>query len=173
MRGLFKIVFAKLGWTTIFLLSISSAPACRDDGKGEGPGTGATEVTGEIGEHGLEIGSAVQLLSTTRGELAEQALRRLLPHGRAVLPYVEASLHTARAVGRKNLIVALRRLGLAESVPLLGHIAAYDEDLVAAGEALRTLELWSSERRPRGAAARQVLRKVDEVRGFGTLLLDP
>lgn len=127
----------------------------------------------ESHEHGLEIGSQVQLLATTRGELAEQSIRRLLPHGRAVLPYLEASLHTAKATGRKNLIVMLRRLGLAESVPLLGHVAAYDEDRVAASEAWHTLALWSSERTTRGDAARQVLHKVDEVRGAGALLLDP
>lgn len=124
-------------------------------------------------EHGLEIGSAVQLLSTTQGELAEQSLRRLLPHGRAALPYLEAALHTAKGVGRKNLVVALRRLGLSESVPLLGHLAAYDEDRIVAREAWQTLELWSSERSPRGDSARQVLHKVDEVRGTGALLLDP
>lgn len=134
---------------------------------------GCKEAADESHEHGLEIGSQVQLLSTTRGELAEQSIRRLLPHGRAVLPYLEASLHTAKATGRKNLVVTLRRLGLAESVPLLGHIAAYDEDRVAAREAWQTLELWASERTARGESARKVLHKVDEVRGTGALLLDP
>jgi hypothetical protein len=134
---------------------------------------GCKDAADESHEHGLEIGSQVQLLSTTRGELAEQSLRRILPHGRAALPYLEASMHTAKALGRKNIIMALRRLGLAESVPLLGHIAAYDEERAAAREAWQTLELWASERSPRGESARQVLRKVDEVRGTGALLLDP
>jgi hypothetical protein len=126
-------------------------------------------------DHGLEIGSAVQLVATTQGELAEQAMRRLLPFGRAVLPYLEAALHTATPIGRKRIVMALRRLGLAEAAPLLAHIGAYDEDQTAAREAVRTLSLWASERHDsrRGAAARQVLHKVDEVRGMGALLLDP
>lgn len=124
-------------------------------------------------DHGLEIGSAVQLLATTQGELAEQALRRLLPFGRAALPYLEAALHTTQPKGRKRIVMALRRLGLAESAPLLGHIAAYDEDLPTARDAAQALRIWSSEKSPRGDAALKVLHKIDEVRGMEALLLDP
>ena len=134
--------------------------SCRDD-------------QGEASDRGIEIGGAVQLLATTQGDLAEQQLRRLLPHGRAALPYLEAAIHTANANGRKNLVMGLRRLGLAESAPLLGHIAAYDENLGPAREAFSTLGLWASEAGPRGEAAKKVLPKVDEVRGAGALLLDP
>lgn len=144
----------------LFVSAIIFLAACQDD-------------KGEASDRGLEIGSAVQLLATTQGELAEQALRRLVPHGRAVLPYLEAAFHTAPASGRRNLVVTLRRLGLSESAPLLAHIAAYDENLATARDARQTLNLWASERGPRGEAAKKVLPKVDEVRGAGALLLDP
>jgi len=114
---------------------------------------------------GVEIGSAVQLLSSARGDLAEQALRRLLLHGRDALPYFEAALHGATPAGRRNLVIGLRRIGLSESAPLLGHIAAFDADRATAREAWQTLNLWASERSERGLAARTALRKVDEVRG--------
>jgi hypothetical protein len=121
---------------------------------------------------GLEIGGAVQLLATTRGELSEQALRRLSPYGRQALPYLEAALHTASPAGRRNLAIALRRLGLPETASLLGHIAAFDGDLATAKEAWKTLSLWASERSQRAVAAAAAMRKVDEVRGASVLLLD-
>jgi hypothetical protein len=122
---------------------------------------------------GLELGTAVNLLATTRGELAEQALRRVLLRGRIALPYLEAALHSAQPAGRRNLVAALTRLGLDETAPLLGHIAAYDGDLDTAAAAARTLRLWASRPSPRGRAAAAALIKVDEVRGSGALLLDP
>ncbi len=136
---------------------------------GLGPGC----QPGTVEAEGLEIGSAVQLLTTTEGDLAEQALKRLVRHGRTALPYLEAALHHASPSGRRHAAMAMRSLGLAETAPLLGHMAAFDEDLYTAGEAWRTLSLWSSERGPRGVSARAALRKVDEVRGMGALLLDP
>lgn len=134
---------------------------------------------------GPEIGSAVQLLTTSRGELAEQALRRIeelsgtlgsnsgsgRARSRVALPYLEAALHRADPVGRRNLVIALRRLGLAESTPLLGHIAAFDSDSATAREAWQTLSLWATAtatktgHSERAAAASAALRKVDEVRG--------
>lgn len=134
---------------------------------------------------GPEIGSAVQLLTTSRGELAEQALRRIeelsgtleggaakeRARSRVALPYLEAALHRAEPVGRRNLVIALRRLGLAESTPLLGHIAAFDSDSATAREAWQTLSLWATAsatktgQSERAAAASAALRKVDEVRG--------
>jgi hypothetical protein len=132
-------------------------------------------VDGAVDGRGLEIGAAVQLLATSQGELAEQALRRILPHGRAALPYLEAALHRASPTGRRSLVVALRRLDVPEAAPLLGHIAAFDADLSTAREAWRTLSQWSSDGKPspRSRLSASALRKVDEVRGAGTLLLDP
>lgn len=136
-----------------------------------------------IDSRGAEIGSAVQLLGTARGELAEQSLRKLEelsgedsapgpagPSGpgrsRVALPYLEAALHSANPLGRRNMVIALRRLGLAESAPLLGHIAAFDSDESTRHEAWQTLSLWAAVRKgERAGAASAAMRKVDEVRG--------
>jgi hypothetical protein len=122
---------------------------------------------------GLEIGGSVQLLTAAQGELAERAMRRLQPHGRTALPYLEAALHHAPPAGRRHLVIAIRRIGLAESAPLLGQVAAFDEDPDTVREAWGTLSVWAGERVPRGAWARAALRKVDEIRGMEVLLFDP
>lgn len=129
---------------------------------------------------GIEIGGLVQLLASSQGELADKALRGLIERnlGRSALPYLETALHRAPPAGRRNLVVAMRRLGLAEAAPLLGHVAAFDEDEATAREACRTLSLWASDRGKyapfeRGQAARSALGKVDEIRGMRILLLDP
>lgn len=128
----------------------------------------------ETSRQGLEIGGAVQLLAESQGELAEQVHRRLAGYGRSALPYLEAALHGTNTTpaGRRNLVIALSRLELAESAPLLAHIAAFDSNLTTAKEAWRTLGRWAYQPGLRGRAARVALRKVDEVRGNSVLLLD-
>lgn len=116
-------------------------------------------------DNDAEVRQAVRLLCEEQGEVARRALLRLVPHGPAALMPIEAALHTAPPAGRRNLVLALRRIGSAESAPLLGHLAAYDDDPLVRMEARFTLGLWLAEGGPRGAAARAALRKADEARG--------
>lgn len=120
--------------------------------------------------HRPELANAVQAVASAEGAAVERTLVALVAQGSATLPFIEAGLHRRAANERFNLIVALRRLGLVESVPLLGQVASFDRDLRVAREAWETLSVWSSSATPRGQAARQALRKVDEQRGD---LFDP
>lgn len=120
--------------------------------------------------HRPELANAVQAVASAEGAAVERTLAALLTQGAATLPFIEAGLHRSAVSERFNLVVALRRLGLVESVPLLAQVASFDRDLRVAREAWETLQVWSSATTPRGQAARQALRKVDEQRGD---LFDP
>ena len=116
-----------------------------------------------------DLRSAVALLAAENGEVAERAWERVEHHRRVALPYLEAALHQVAPAGRRNIIVALRRLALPESAALVGHVAAFDTDAQVRTEAYRTLESWASTTRQPGRpevgpAARSALRQVDEVR---------
>ncbi len=113
-----------------------------------------------------EMRGAVQLLTDEQGELASRAADQLKPHGARALTYIETALHTAPPVGRRNLVMAMRRIGAAEAAPLMGHLAAYDEDAGVRLEARWTLKQWMAAGGLRGEAARAALRKADEVRGM-------
>lgn len=120
--------------------------------------------------HRPELATAVQAVASAEGAALERTLDALLSQGAATLPYIEAGLHRSAASERFNLVVALRRLGLTESVPLLAQVASFDRDLRVAREAWETLSVWSAAQTPRGHAALHALRKVDEQRGD---LFDP
>lgn len=120
--------------------------------------------------HRPELATAVQAVASAEGAALERTLDALLSQGPATLPYLEAGLHRSAASERFNLVVALRRLGLTESVPLLAQVASFDRDLRVAREAWETLSVWSAAQTPRGHAALHALRKVDEQRGD---LFDP
>jgi hypothetical protein len=113
----------------------------------------------------LALRRSVQLAASEEGELADKAAATLSARGKDALPEIEMALHTAPPAGRRNLVVALRRTQAAEAVPLLGHLAAFDEDPAVRLEARWTLKLWSAAGGPREKAAREALRKVDEARG--------
>jgi hypothetical protein len=112
-----------------------------------------------------ELAAVVQRVASAEGAALDRALGRLLSAGPATLPFIEAALHRGPEAERFHLIVALRRLALVESVPLLSHIASFDAEPRVAREAWETLMVWSSARTPLGTAARQGLRKIDELRG--------
>ena len=119
-------------------------------------------------EPATNLRSAVELLAAERGEVAERAYQRIEPHGRAALPYLEAALHRVAAPGRRNIVIALRRLALPESTALLGHLAAFDADPQVRAESYRTLEVWAAAPpgpRSPAAGARAALHKIDELRG--------
>jgi len=139
------------------LLAVGALPACD-------PGSG--------GAH--ELRTTVQLVAEEHGEVADRALLRLVAYAerpdkaREALSIIEAALHRAPPRGRRTLVTALRRIGLAESCSLIGHVAAFDTDAAVAFEARRTLELWAANRSEPVRAARSViaLRKADDARGF-------
>ena len=111
------------------------------------------------------IRAEVSHLTLTTGDAAQRSAAKVAEFGRRALPQIEASLPTADAPGRKNLILALRRLGDVEAVPLLLHVAVYDADPEVRREAELTLRTWAKETSPRADKAREAARKMEEWRG--------
>ena len=108
-------------------------------------------------EQPADLKASIELVTTSSGEVQEQALRTLLAHGRAALPALEAVLHRPDPRARHAGVVALRRLGLAETAPLLGHVAQFDPDLGIRREARTQLEKWAAEKSARGESAQKAL----------------
>lgn len=112
-----------------------------------------------------ELATTVQSVASAEGAALERAMHGVLSAGAATLPFIEAALHRGPDSERFNLVVALRRLALVESVPLLAHVASFDRDARVAREAWETLMVWSPQRTSLGQAAALGLRKIDELRG--------
>jgi hypothetical protein len=133
---------------------------------------GAPTVQGGCTRHADDdaIRIEVQALTLERGEHTMVAADRIARHGRRAIPSIEAALHTADDVGRRNLVLALRKVGDAEAVPLLQHLAAYDSDELVKKESEWTLKTWaqdpatSGDGKARADKAREALRRVDELR---------
>lgn len=113
-----------------------------------------------------DIRANVTILVNHEGALATAAAEHLSRYGRRAIPTIEAAMHTANGPGRKNLIMALRKIGDAEAVPLLGHIAVYDPSPDVQREAVWTLKTWAADARypDRAARAKQALRDADEAK---------
>jgi HEAT repeat protein len=111
-----------------------------------------------------EIRAQVTILVNHEGAQVTAAAEMLAKKGRRAIPTVEAALHTAAPPARKNLILALRKIGDVEAVPLLGHLASYDPSAEVRREAEWTLKLWAGESGERAERARDALRSVDERR---------
>jgi HEAT repeats len=113
-----------------------------------------------------DIRANVTVLCNHEGMMATAAAERLERYGRRAIPTIEAAMHTANPVGRKNLILALRRIGDGEAVPLLAHIAVYDGSPDVRREAVWTLKGWAADdKKPeRAAKAKAALRAADETR---------
>ena len=105
----------------------------------------------------------VQKLTLAEGEAANATAERLTRHGRRALPSIEAAMHTADEHGRKNLVLALRRLGDVESVPLLLHLGAYDPSPDVRREAVWTLKTWAAANDARAQKSREAVRRLDEI----------
>ncbi len=119
---------------------------------------------GCVGGDDDAIRADVQMVAMATGAPPPGALDRLAERGRRALPSIEAALHTAEPPGRKNLVLALRRIGDGEAVPLLRHVALTDEDASVRREAEWTLKGWAAEKDARGERARGALRELDERR---------
>jgi hypothetical protein len=110
------------------------------------------------------VRAEVQALAMAQGEAVTKAADRVAGRGRHALLAVEAALHTADVPGRKNLVVAIRRIGDSDGVPLLLHLAAYDAAPDVRREAEWTLKSWAVGDATRAAQARAALRRLDELR---------
>jgi hypothetical protein len=121
----------------------------------------AAACTGELRERALEEDAAAVGAASAQGEAAAA---RLVAAGRDAIPPIEAAMHGARIEGRLDLIVALRRIGDAEAIPLLLHRARLDADERVRKEAEFTLRGWAGEKGDRAERARRALRALEESR---------
>lgn len=112
-----------------------------------------------------EIRATVTLLLNQEGPTATAAAEKLASFGGRAVPTIEAAMHTANVPGRKNLILALRQIGDAEAVPLLRHIAIFDNSADVRREAEWTLKQWAAAGGARAEKAKAALRAIDEERG--------
>jgi hypothetical protein len=125
---------------------------------------GLAALTAACTRNDDQVRTDVGLLVSQEGESAQAAADRLAGHGRGVLVSLEGALHTANARGRKNVVMAMRRLGDAEAIPLLRHVAVFDAAPEVQREAEETLSAWAAGHDARGGAAQAALRAVGERR---------
>ena len=115
-----------------------------------------------------DIRANVTLLCNHEGVLATAAADHLTRYGRRAIPTIESAMHTASATGKKNLILALRKIGDVEAVPLLGHLAEFEPNADVRREADWTLRGWAADAKDakaaeRAARAKAALRKLEEA----------
>jgi hypothetical protein len=113
-----------------------------------------------------DIRADVTLLANHEGATAVAAADHVARFGRRAIPTIEAALHTASVPGQKNLVMALRKIGDAEAVPLLRHIATFDPAPDVRREAEWTLKTWANDasQPARAASSRAAVRAVEEAR---------
>jgi HEAT repeat protein len=123
-------------------------------------GAGCTDAEDDIRAH-------VTLAVHHEGKEALAAIEHVSRHGRRAIPTVEAALHTAPPAGRKNLILALRKIADPECVPLLRQVALHDPAPDVRREAEWTLRQWAAgaSGAPLTEAARSAVRALDEAKG--------
>lgn len=114
-----------------------------------------------------DIRAKVTILCNREGAPATNAAERLASYGRRAIPTIESAMHTATPSGKKNLIMALRKIGDAEAVPLLGHVAQFDPAPDVRREAAWTLKQWAADPKvpERAAKAKAALRVLEEAKG--------
>jgi hypothetical protein len=114
-----------------------------------------------------DIRANVTLLCNHEGALATAAADHLARYGRRAIPTIEAAMHTATPTGKKNLILALRKIGDDEAVPLLGHLAQFEPNADVRREAEWTLRQWAADdkAKERAARAKQAVRVLEEAHG--------
>jgi len=114
-----------------------------------------------------DIRANVTLLCNHEGALATAAAEHLARYGRRAIPTIEAAMHTASPTGKKNLILALRKIGDSEAVPLLGHVAQFEPNADVRREAEWTLRQWAGDdkAKERAARAKAAVRVLEEAKG--------
>jgi HEAT repeat protein len=111
-----------------------------------------------------KIHDDVDILTSQEGQLAEDAANRLAKnYGVRAIPSIETAMHTANPPGRLNCIMALRRIGHPDAIPLLRHRAIYDEEEGVRKEAEITLRQWAGGTDDRANKARTALRAIEEA----------
>jgi len=109
------------------------------------------------------IRDEVDVLVLREGQLAEDAAAVLARQfGVRAIPNIETGLHTASVTGRLNCIMALRRIGHPDAIPLLRHYATYDDEEGVRKEAEITLRQWATGTDDRATKARSALRVIEE-----------
>jgi len=114
-----------------------------------------------------DIQDEVAIIAGRDDVLVDHAIQRLRRYGHAALPPIEAALPKASPTGRLNLVMALRRLGDPEAIPLLKHLALRNEVDVVRLEAEVTLRTWARGADQRAARARAAVRQIEERQGRG------
>jgi hypothetical protein len=114
-----------------------------------------------------EIRDEVEIIAAREGALAERSMEELRKYGRDALPPIEAALPKASPTGQLNLVMALRRLGDPEAIPLLRHLILRNQLEPVRIEAEVTLRTWAKGSDVRAERARAALRSIDEVQGRG------
>jgi hypothetical protein len=114
-----------------------------------------------------EIRDEVEIIVAREGTLAERSIEELRRYGRDAIPEIEAAFPKAKPVGQLNLVMALRRLGDPEAIPLLRHLVLRNETEAVRIEADVTLRSWAQGTDDRAQRARAALRSIDEAQGRG------
>jgi HEAT repeat protein len=112
-----------------------------------------------------EIRAQVTLLVNHEGQAATNAAEALARYGRRAIPTIEAALHTSLVPGRRNLVMALRKIGDPAAIPLLRHLAVADPSLEVQHDAEWTLKEWAAGDGERAEKARAAMRAIDEQKG--------
>jgi hypothetical protein len=116
-----------------------------------------------------EIGAEINVLVRRGhdGALVETALPRLVGFGTRAIPQIETALHTSPERGRLHLVNALERIGSAETVPVLRHLAVYDISEEVRATAQAALAGWAARPDQRGRAAKRALQRIEQRRTSG------
>jgi hypothetical protein len=115
-----------------------------------------------------DIGDEINILVRRNDALVPPATERLAKYRRAALPQIETALHTAAPSGRVHLVTALERIGDAEAIPVLRHLAVFDTSAEVRDATESLLRRWSSEGAgPRAEQARTALGEVARKRAAG------
>jgi HEAT repeat protein len=131
---------------------------------------GVSASSGSIGcddQSYRDIGSEIGLLTTRNDSFVAPAVERLAVYGRRAIPQIEIALHTASDSGRRNLIVALERIGDPEAVPIFRHFAVYDLSPEIRGACETVLGKWAAPASPHAALAQAALGRIGELRAHG------
>ena len=116
-----------------------------------------------------DIGDEINILIRRNDQLVAPATERLVRYRRAAIPQIETALHTSAPTGRLHLLTALEKIGDAEAVPVLRHIAVFDITAEVRDAAEKLLSRWaaSPDDKPRAARAQAALAEVARKRAAG------
>ena len=115
-----------------------------------------------------EIRDEVAIVAGREGALAERSMEELRKFGRDAIPPIESALPKASPTGQLNLVMALRRLGDPEAIPLLRHLVLRNDQEAVRIEAEMTLRSWAQGSGGRAEQARAALRSIEEAQGRGS-----